>query len=62
MRKLVIMFTEVPEIEIRDIPKNIRNEDIERYIWETLDYNPDNLEWQIYDGDKEVAIKIVNNK
>lgn len=59
MRKLVIMFTEIPEIEIRNIPKNIKNENIEEYIWKTLGYNPDNIEWQIYEKKPKISINIM---
>ena len=61
MRKLVIMFTEIPEIEIRNIPEFVENEKVEEYIRNALNYNPDLLEWQIYDQEPKILINVVND-
>lgn len=45
--KLVIMFCNIPEIEIRNIPNSI--DDVEGYIEDELGYNLDELSWQWYD-------------
>lgn len=45
--KLVIMFCNFPEVEIRSIPNSIDN--VEEYIEDELGYNPDEISWQVYD-------------
>lgn len=54
--KLAIMFCNIPEIEIRNIPDSIDN--VEEYIEEDLGYNPDELTWQCYE-DNDVKVRIV---
>ena len=55
------MFTEIPEIEIRNIPEFVENEKVEEYIRNALNYNPDLLEWQIYDQEPKILINVVND-
>ena len=54
--KLAIMFCNIPEIEIRNIPDSINN--VEENIEEDLGYNPDELSWQCYE-DSDVKVRIV---
>lgn len=54
--KLAIMFCNIPEIEIRDIPDSM-DQDIEDYIEEYLGYNTNEISWQCYD-DSDVKITI----
>ena len=53
--KLAIMFCNIPEIEIRNIPDSIDN--VEEYIEEDLRYNPDELSWQCYE-DSDIKVRI----
>ena len=53
--KLAIMFCNIPEIEIRNIPDSIDN--VEEYIEEDLGYNPDELSWQWY-KDSDIKVRI----
>lgn len=54
--KLAIMFCNIPEIEIRNIPNSIDN--IEEYIEDDLGYNTDELSWQCYE-DSEVKVRVI---
>lgn len=53
--KLAIMFCNIPEIEIRNIPDSIDN--VEEYIEEDLGYDPDELSWRCYE-DSDVKVRI----
>lgn len=52
---LVIMFCNIPEIEIRDIPDDI--EDVEVYIHDVLGYKTSELSWQCYSKEQGIKIK-----
>lgn len=54
--KLAIMFCNIPEVEIRNIPDSIDN--VEEYIEDELGYDPDGLAWQIYE-DKKVKVTMI---
>lgn len=52
--KLAIMFCNIPEVEIRNIPNSI--DDVEEYIEDELGYNIDEISWQCYDEPVKVTI------
>lgn len=52
---LVIMFCNIPEIEIHEIPEGI--DYIEDYIYHTLGYNTDEVSWQCYSKEQGIKIK-----
>lgn len=45
--KLVVMFCNIPEIDIMNIPNSIDN--VEEYLEEELGYNTDEISWQCYE-------------
>lgn len=55
--KLVIMFCNIPQIEVYTIPQSIN--DIEEYIEEYLHLDADEISWQLYEGDDDITVKFI---
>lgn len=53
--KLAIMFCNIPQIEIYNIPDSVDG-DVEEYILEQLGIDPDEVSWQCYDNDNEINV------
>lgn len=53
--KLAIMFCNIPQIEIYNIP-DCMDGDVEEYIFEHLGLDPDEVSWQCYDNGNEISI------
>lgn len=53
--KLAIMFCNIPEIDIRNIPDSIDN--VEEYIEEELGIDTNEVAWQCYD-ESQVNVNI----
>lgn len=57
--KLAIMFCNIPQIEIYNIPDSI--DDVEKYIEDYLHLDVDEVSWQLYEGDDDITVKLMSH-